>query len=90
MLRKHHGVMFLTAKCEAAMPQARQTFEKKVASVHQLQHILSVTIKYGSVPEWPKGADCKSVVFDFGGSNPPAPTKTREYHRKVGALLVCG
>ena len=32
---------------------------------------------YGSVPEWPKGADCKSVVFDFGGSNPPAPTKKK-------------
>ena len=30
---------------------------------------------YGSVPEWPKGADCKSVVCDFGGPNPPAPTK---------------
>ena len=29
----------------------------------------------GSVPEWPKGADCKSVVCDFGGPNPPAPTK---------------
>ena len=29
----------------------------------------------GSVPEWPKGADCKSVVDDFGGSNPPAPTR---------------
>ena len=32
---------------------------------------------YGSVPEWPKGADCKSVVSDFGGSNPPAPTKQK-------------
>ena len=30
---------------------------------------------YGSVPERPKGADCKSVVSDFGGPNPPAPTK---------------
>ena len=30
---------------------------------------------YGSVPERPKGADCKSVVTDFGGPNPPAPTK---------------
>ena len=30
---------------------------------------------YGSVPEWPKGADCKSVVCDFGGPNPPAPTR---------------
>ena len=31
-------------------------------------------IEYGGVPEWPKGADCKSVVSDFGGSNPPSPT----------------
>ena len=33
------------------------------------------SIEYGGIPEWPKGADCKSVVDDFGGSNPPAPTK---------------
>ena len=32
---------------------------------------------FGSVPKWPKGADCKSVVSDFGGSNPPAPTRKR-------------
>ena len=31
---------------------------------------------YGWIPEWPKGADCKSVVTDFGGSNPPPSTKT--------------
>ena len=30
---------------------------------------------YGRVPEWPKGADCKSVASRFGGSNPPSPTK---------------
>ena len=30
---------------------------------------------YGRVPEWPKGTDCKSVVSDFGGSNPPPSTK---------------
>ena len=30
---------------------------------------------HGWVPERPKGADCKSVVSDFGGSNPPPPTK---------------
>ena len=86
VLRKHHCVMFLTAKCEVAMPQARQTFEKRLRPSTSS----SVLTEYGSVPEWPKGADCKSVVFDFGGSNPPAPTKTREYHRKVGALLFCG
>ena len=30
----------------------------------------------GEVPEWPKGADCKSVALRFGGSNPPLPTTT--------------
>ena len=25
---------------------------------------------YGWIPEWPKGADCKSAITDFGGSNP--------------------
>ncbi len=38
-------------------------------------------IKYGRVPERPKGADCKSVVNDFGGPNPPSPTKNP--HTKV-------
>jgi hypothetical protein len=33
-----------------------------------------ITSSYGGVPEWPKGADCKSVVVDFGGSNPPSST----------------
>ena len=30
----------------------------------------------GEVPEWPKGADCKSVGNAFGGSNPPLSTST--------------
>ena len=30
-----------------------------------------IGLKHGWVPERPKGADCKSVVSDFGGSNPP-------------------
>ena len=29
---------------------------------------------YGGIPERSNGADCKSVVNDFGGSNPPSPT----------------
>ena len=29
---------------------------------------------FGGFPERPKGADCKSVVTDFGGPNPPSPT----------------
>ena len=45
----------------------------------------------GSVPEWPKGADCKSVVCDFGGPNPPAPTKKKDFRKKVlFSLLTMG
>ena len=29
---------------------------------------------FGWIPEWPKGADCKSVAERFGGSNPPPST----------------
>ena len=41
--------------------------------------------KYGGIPEWPKGADCKSVSSAFGGSNPPSPTRR---HRENGAFFV--
>ena len=34
--------------------------------------------EYGRVPEWPKGADCKSVAFRFDGSNPSSPTKLKK------------
>ena len=46
-------------------------------------------IEYGRIPEWPKGADCKSVVIDFGGSNPPSPTKyqNRLKHCVQGGFL---
>ena len=30
--------------------------------------------KSGEMPEWPKGADCKSAGSAFGGSNPPLST----------------
>jgi hypothetical protein len=30
---------------------------------------------YGWIPEWPKGADCKSVGTAFEGSNPSPSTK---------------
>ena len=49
--------------------------------------------KYGRVPERPKGADCKSVIDDFGGSNPPSPTTTVSqtwYNRKgLKSSLFC-
>ena len=34
---------------------------------------------YGGFPERPKGADCKSVVTDFGGPNPPSPTRKKHF-----------
>ena len=49
----------------------------------------SSKISYGGIPEWPKGADCKSVVNDFGGSNPPSPTKTpRSPYGGWGVLIL--
>ena len=46
--------------------------------------------KYGRFPEWPKGADCKSVVNDFGGSNPPPPTKRQSIERCSVFVLGAG
>ena len=37
----------------------------------------------GGIPEWPKGADCKSVSSAFGGSNPPSPTSGRASRQAV-------
>ena len=39
--------------------------------------------EYGGIPERPKGADCKSVVSDFGGPNPPAPTRKKHLRLQV-------
>ena len=46
-------------------------------------------ISYGRVPEWPKGADCKSVVSDFGGPNPPSPTRLSLDAIRVQTLFYC-
>ena len=40
---------------------------------------------YGWIPEWPKGADCKSVGNAFEGSN-PSPSISR----KITAVGRCG
>ena len=41
-------------------------------------------LTYGQIPERPNGSDCKSDVFDFGGSNPPLPTKM-SFYAKINA-----
>ncbi len=51
-------------------------FEKECLTFRALHGIVTLAFRRGGIPEWPKGADCKSVVSDFGGSNPPSPTKT--------------
>ena len=38
---------------------------------------------YGGIPEWPKGADCKSVVTDFDGPNPSSPTRKKHLRKQV-------
>ncbi len=40
---------------------------------------------FGGVPEWSKGADCKSAGSTFGGSNPPPSTKSL----KMGSFTDC-
>ena len=81
-------MMFLGAKCVAAVPQARQTFFKKSASVHQLQ--LKCKLNMGEFPSGQRGQTVNLLLFSFDGSNPSSPTKLEEYHRKVGALLIFG
>ena len=39
-------------------------------------------------PSWPKGADCKSVVSDFDGSN-PSPSTKRKSGKKFLPLFIC-
>ena len=43
----------------------------------------SSSIKYGGIPERPKGADCKSVVTDFAGPNPASPTRKKHLRKQV-------
>ena len=51
--------------------------------------IFSVLLEYvinkiGSVPEWLKGADCKSATFRYVGSNPTRPI----FNQSVRFLLI--
>ena len=50
----------------------------------------SPPLQYGWVPEWPKGADCKSVSIAFGGPNPPPSTARKCTTARAIALLIWG
>ena len=45
-------------------------------------------LAYGWIPEWPKGADCKSVANCFGGSNPPPPIEITKKAALGAAFFV--
>ena len=44
------------------------------AALVRMRQRIPAPTEYGGVPEWPKGTDCKSAGYAYGGSNPPAPT----------------
>ena len=44
--------------------------------------------EYGGVPKWPKGTDCKSASFAFGGSNPPSSTKAKILSIFIGRIFA--
>ena len=43
---------------------------------------------YGWIPEWPKGADCKSVGNAFEGSNPSPSIKTEEWEQFIFLFII--
>ena len=49
--------------------------------------LLFMIILYGRVPEWPKGADCKSVAFSFDGSNPSSSTTSPQASYRLRRLF---
>ncbi len=50
------------------------TVEQLTCNQQVVGSIPIASSKCGGVPEWPKGADCKSVTFRFDGSNPSSST----------------
>ena len=52
-------------------------FEKKLAILKNV--IYNTLVVHGWIPEWPKGADCKSVGTAFEGSNPSPSSEFSSY-----------
>jgi hypothetical protein len=48
--------------------------DRQACSWQSHGRVMAVFSASGEVPEWPKGADCKSAGEAFGGSNPPLST----------------
>ena len=79
--------MFLKSKRVVTSREAWSTaFLTSCMSTSETTSKVGTATRYrrspGSVPEWPKGADCKSAGTAYGGSNPPRPTVRVRMHRR--------
>ena len=61
----------------------RKKLTKSVDNANLMQY--NISCRNGEVPEWLKGADCKSAAFRFVGSN---PTLTTTDYRGVEQLVA--
>ena len=66
--------LVLEAVLVSIKKHARSYLTKAAAVLYYISCAGQNGAGYGGVPEWPKGADCKSVVSDFDGSNPSPST----------------
>ena len=48
---------------------------------------ISLLCLEGEVPEWSKGADCKSVGSSFAGSNPALATRNEKNEAGIAQLV---
>ena len=62
-------------------------FEKKLAILSNV--IYNTFVVHGWIPEWPKGADCKSVGTAFEGSNPSPSSEFSSYIFAMWELFFC-
>ena len=60
------------ASSSRCSPDAAARSESKASLAEAENEIL---LNDGGLPEWPKGADCKSAGYAFDGSNPSPSTK---------------
>ncbi len=49
---------------------------QQVAGSNPIASLLLADTHFGEVPEWPKGADCKSAGDAYEGSNPSLTTRS--------------
>jgi hypothetical protein len=91
--RIHHQETELCVKLRKPR-NFNKSIDKKIKRVYlyicALQKHSNKHNPFGGIPERPKGADCKSVVRDFDGSNPSPSTKTNKNGTYAKSLALQG